>query len=437
MELMEQIVSRTNIQRAVEKVRANKGTSGIDGIKVNDLGGFMRQNWERIRSELLGGTYKPQAVKGVKIPKKNGKTRLLGIPTVIDRVIQQAISQVIMPMWEKDFHPHSYGFRPERSTQQAADKALDFINNEKRNFIISLDLSQFFDTVNHDKLMGLLRKKITDKRVLSLIRKFLVTGILLGEELLKREKGTPQGSPLSPLLANILLNVLDWETEKRGISFVRYADDIYIFSRSHLSARRNLHRIKKFITNKLDLVVNMEKTKIVKPKHLRILGFTLVQNFRKGAKGFMLKIDPENWEELKYKLKEITRKTAGMSIQERIDKILPLMRGFVNYYRKATGYEKYKALDAWIRNRLRYCIWHDWKQPQKRAKGLRKLGVKPRLSYQYANTRMGGWAVAQSPIMKTTVTEKVLQKKGYLSFTDYYISLKYPLPKSQLSFTFL
>ena len=156
-----------------------------------------------------------------------------------------------------------------------------------------------------------------------------------------------------------------------------------------------------------------------------------------GAKGFMLKIDPENWEELKYKLKEITRKTAGMSIQERIDKILPLMRGFVNYYRKATGYEKYKALDAWIRNRLRYCIWHDWKQPKKRAKGLRKLGVKPRLSYQYANTRMGGWAVAQSPIMKTTVTEKVLQKKGYLSFTDYYISLKYPLPKSQLSFTFL
>lgn len=434
---MEQIVSRTNIQRAVEKVRANKGTSGIDGIKVNDLEGFMRQNWERIRSELVAGTYLPQAVKGVKIPKKNGKFRLLGIPTVMDRVIQQAINQVIMPLWEMDFHPQSYGFRPQRSTQQAADKALHFINEEKRNFIISLDLSQFFDTVNHDKLMGLLRKKITDKRVLSLIRKFLVTGIFMGEELLKREKGTPQGSPLSPLLANILLNELDWELEKRGISFVRYADDIYIFARSHLSARRNLHRVKKFITNKLKLVVNMKKTQIVKPKNLRILGFTLVQNFKKGAKGFMLKIDPENWEELKYKLKEITRKTAGMSITERLEKINPLVRGFVNYYRKATGYEKYKALDAWVRARLRYCIWHDWKRPKKRKQSLIKLGVKPRLAGQYANTRMGGWAVAQSPILKTTITEKVLQKKGYISFTDYYLSLKFPQPKSQLTITFL
>ena len=181
----------------------------------------------------------------------------------------------------------------------------------------------------------------------------------------------------------------------------------------------------------------MDKTKIVKPKHLRILGFVLVQNFRKGSKGFILKIDPENWKELKHKLKEITRKTAGWSIQERIDKINPLMRGFVNYYRKATGYEKYKSLDGWLRNRLRYCIWHDWKRPRKRAEGLRKLGVKPRLALQYAYTRMGGWAVAQSPIMKTSITEKVLQRKRYQSFTDYYISIKYPLAKSQLSFTFL
>lgn len=268
MELMEQVVSFRNISRAVEKVMANKGTSGIDGLKVNDLPAYMAANWEQIKAQLLSGTYVPQTVRGVEIPKPNGKKRLLGIPTVMDRVIQQAVNQVIMPIWEKDFSPYSYGFRPNKSAHDALLQAKDYINQD-RKFIISLDLEKFFDKVNHDKLMGLIRRKITDIRLLSLIRKFLKTGILIGGNMEKRETGTPQGSPLSPLLSNILLNELDKEMAKRGLCFVRYADDVNIFLKSHTSARRVLHRISKFIEQKLKLPINTSASSVTigqKPK---------------------------------------------------------------------------------------------------------------------------------------------------------------------------
>jgi RNA-directed DNA polymerase len=285
--------------------------------------------------------------------------------------------------------------------------------------------------------MNLVRQKVKDKTVLTLIRKFLNTGIMKGEEYEKREQGTPQGSPLSPLLANILLNELDWEMEKRGLKFVRYADDITIFQQSHTAARRVLSKIRDFIERKLKLSVNMDKTKIVKPNKLEILGFCFVPAYKKGDRGWILAISKKSWINLKFKLKEITRKTAGLSVRERIAEINTLMRGWVNYFRKGTGYQKFKTLDAWVRHRLRYCIWHDWKKPKKREKSLIKLGVNPSLAAAYARTQMGGWAVAQSPIMKTTVTEKVLQKVGYQSFLDYYLSLKYKQPKSQTTLNFL
>jgi RNA-directed DNA polymerase len=436
MVTMQDVLSIRNIQLAVKKVKSNKGTSGIDGVKVTELDAFMTENWGRIKVELLNGTYKPQAVRGVEIPKGNGKTRLLGIPTVMDRVIQQALNQVLMSIWEQLFHPNSYGFRPNKSAQQAVLKAKDYIN-EERKFIISLDLEKFFDKVNHDKLMNLVRQKVKDKTVLTLIRKFLNTGIMKGEEYEKREQGTPQGSPLSPLLANILLNELDWEMEKRGLKFVRYADDITIFQQSHTAARRVLSKIRDFIERKLKLSVNMDKTKIVKPNKLEILGFCFVPAYKKGDRGWILAISKKSWENLKFKLKEITRKTAGLSVRERIAEINTLMRGWVNYFRKGTGYQKFKTLDAWLRHRLRYCIWHDWKKPKKREKSLIKLGVEPSKAAGYARTQMGGWAVAQSPIMKTTVTEKVLQRIGYQSFLDYYLSLKYKQPKSQTTLNFL
>lgn len=436
MTLMEQILSPKNVLRAVERVRANKGTSGVDGVKVTDLDTFMAANWERIKAELQSGTYQPQTVRGVEIPKPNGKTRLLGIPTVMDRVIQQAISQVIMPIWENEFSAFSYGFRPNKSAHDALHQAKKYINQD-RKFIIMLDLEQFFDKVNHDKLMGLIRSKIADKNVLKVIRSFLKTGILIGGNVEKRETGTPQGSPLSPLLSNILLHQLDLEMEKRQLKFVRYADDITVFVRSHTAARRVLHKLTQFIETKLKLPVNKEKTKIVKPKNLEILGHAFVPAYKKGDKGWILAVSKKSWESLKYKIKQITRKTKGLSFDERIQKLNALMRGWVNYYRFATGYQKYKDLDGWVRNRLRYCIWHDWKKPQKREKSLKKLGIKPSLAAAYARTQKGGWAVAQSPIMLTSVTLKALEKRGYHSFTDYYISLKFPQPKNQTSLTFL
>lgn len=435
MELLEEVVSFRNISRAVEKVMSNRGTAGIDGLKVNDLPAYMAANWEQIKAQLLNGTYVPQTVRGVEIPKPNGKKRLLGIPTVMDRVIQQAVNQVLMPIWEKDFSPYSYGFRPNKSAHHALLQAKDYIN-ENRKFIISLDLEKFFDKVNHDKLMGLIRRKITDKRLLSLIRKFLKTGILIGGNLEKREKGTPQGSPLSPLLSNILLNELDQEMTKRGLCFVRYADDVNIFLKSHTSARRVLHHISKFIEQKLKLPINRDKTKIVKPKNFTFLGHSFVPAYKKGDKGWILAISKQSWTQLKYKIKQITRKTTGVSLTTRIEQLNALMRGWVNYFRLATGYQKFKDLDSWARNRLRYCIWHDWKKPKKRQKALIQLGIKPYLAARYARTQLGGWAVAQSPIMLTSVTIKALQKRGYQSFSDYYVSLKFSQPKNQTYMSF-
>lgn len=292
--------------------------------------------------------------------------------------------------------------------------------------VIDLDLKSFFDRVNHDKLMALLRQKITDKVLLRLIRRYLQSGMLLGGVVSSRAEGTPQGGPLSPLLSNILLNQLDKELEKRGHRFVRYADDCSIFLRSYRAAARVKAGITRFLENKLHLEVNEKKTKICRPVHFELLGYGFVPTYKKGERGkYNLRVASKSWKRLKLKIKAITRKTSPISFEERILKLNRLMRGWVQYFKLATGYQKLKDLDAWIRCRLRYCIWKQWKKPRRRYRAFVQLGVNHEWARKFAGSRKGGWAIACSPIMGVTVTEERLRQKGYIPFLEYYLSVKY------------
>lgn len=423
MALLERILSRSNLARAYDQVLRNRGSSGVDGVEVYDLANYLHDNWLRIKARIETGTYHPQAVLGVEIPKPNGGTRLLGIPTVIDRLIQQAIHQVLSPLWENDFSAHSYGFRPGRNAQQAVLQAQTYINEGCQD-IIDLDLKSFFDEVNHDILMSLLRQKVKDVRLLKLIRRYLQAGLLLGGVMTPRPKGTPQGGPLSPLLSNILLNELDQELLHRSLRFVRYADDCSIFLRSLRSARRVKESITRFIEGKLRLKVNEEKTGIRRPVRFELLGYGFVPTYRKGERGkYNLRVSPKVFKRLKLKIKVITRKTSPMSFGERIDRLNKLVRGWVNYFKLANTWRKLKELDSWVRNRLRYCIWKQWKKPDRRRRAFIQLGIPPNQAYAWSRSRMSGWAIACSPIMRTTVTVERLQKRGYLSFTDYYLKI--------------
>lgn len=358
----------------------------------------------------------------------------MGIPTVMDRLVQQSIYQVLSPMWEKCFSVFSYGFRPKRSAQDALQQAVTYINSG-RQWVIDLDLKSFFDRVNHDKLMDLISRKVADKTLLRLIRRYLRSGIMEGGTVKPRTEGTPQGGPLSPLLSNILLDELDKELEKRGHKFVRYADDCSIFLKSKSAAERVLASIGRFLEKKLHLEVNQEKTKIVRPVNFTLLGHGFVPTYKKGERGqYRLSIAKTSWERLKRKIREITRKTTPKPVQERIEALNQLMRGWVNYFKHATGYQKFKDLDAWIRCRLRYCIWKQWKRPRRRLRAFLQLGVEASWARRFAYSRMGGWAIACSPIMGTTVTEARLRQKGYIPFLEYYLDVKYdnkaePKPK--------
>lgn len=425
MALLDRTLSRSNLMRAYKQVVGNRGSSGVDGMEVTDLADYLHQNWLRIKTEIEAGAYRPQAVLGVEIPKPNGGTRLLGIPTVIDRLIQQAIHQVLSPLWEGDFCPYSYGFRPGRNAQQAVLQARTYINEGNQD-IIDLDLKSFFDEVHHDLIMSLLRQKVKDERLLKLIRRYLQAGLLVGGVMTPRPKGTPQGGPLSPLLSNILLNELDQELMRRGLCFVRYADDCSIFLRSPRSARRVKRSITKFIEERLRLKVNEEKTGIRRPVRFELLGYGFVPTYRKGEKGkYNLRVSPKSFQRLKLKIKALTRKTSPMNFAERINRLNALVRGWTHYFKLASTWRKLKELDPWVRSRLRYCIWKQWKKPDRRRKNFIRLGISPDQAYAWSRSRMGGWAIACSPIMKTTVTVERLQKRRYMSFTDYYLKLIY------------
>jgi len=422
--LMSAVLSGLNLRQSLKQVVSNKGAGGVDGMSVEELPKHLSRNLHRLKSELMDGTYRPQSVKGVSIPKPNGGKRLLGIPTVTDRFIQQAIHQVLSRLYEREFSEFSYGFRPNRSAHDALAKANEHIN-AGYDEVIDLDLKSFFDHVNHDKLMGLLRRRISDRSLLRLIRRYLQSGILMDKTLQARREGTPQGGPLSPLLSNILLNELDKELEKRGHRFIRYADDVSIFVRSKRAAERVLESITRFLNRKLLLEVNEEKTSICRPINFKLLGHGFVPIYKKGVRGqYRLSIAKKSWERLKMKIKFITRKTSPIPFAERIDHLNELMRGWVHYFKNATGYQKLKDLDGWIRSRLRYCIWKMWKRPKRRLRAFLQLGMSPSWARRFAYSRRGGWRLSCSPVMKMTVTEERLRQRGYIPFLEYYLKVR-------------
>ena len=418
--MIEQVLNQRNVMKAYRQVLRNKGSAGVDGMSVKELYKHLTNNRERIESELRQGKYQPQAILGVEIPKSNGKTRLLGIPTVTDRLLQQAVAQVVAIRFEMEFEDYSYGFRPNRNAQQAVLKAQEYINSGYQH-IVDIDLKSFFDEVDHCILLQLLYRKIKCPPTLRLIRKWLRTPIMINGKLVKRRKGVPQGSPLSPLLSNIMLNELDKEMERQGLRYVRYADDFSIYTKSYRAARKTGNNIYLFLKDKLKLPINREKSGIRRPVNFTILGFCFVPTYVKGDKGkYQLVVSDKSWKSLKQKLKTITRKTTPCTFDERIHKLKEVQRGWLQYFRMASIQVKLRDLDGWLRNRLRYCIWHHWKKPERKRKNFISLGVDQDHAYSWSRTRMGGWAVAQSPMLVTTITLERLKMRGYEAMLFYY-----------------
>ncbi len=418
--MIEQIIHPKNMHRACKHVVQNGGSAGVDGMPVNELKQYVQTHRIAIATCIVNGKYLPQAIKGVSIPKSNGKTRLLGIPTVIDRWLQQSVAQAIAPRFEQEFTVHSYGFRPNKN---AHDCILQSQKNIQEGYqhIVDIDLKNFFDEVEHSVLLQLLYRKVKCPITLRLIRKWLRAPIEINGKLTKRRKGVPQGSPLSPLLSNIMLHELDKYLEANGHKSVRYADDFSIYCKSRSKAQETGNKVYLFLKHKLKLSINREKSGIRKPSQFSILGYHYVPTYEKGSKGkYQMVVAEKGWKKLKATLKEITKKTAPRSISERIAQLKIVQQGWINYFRMASMQAKLKAIDSWVRNRLRYCIWHDWKKPERKRKNLMQLGVSPQHAYAFSRTRKGGWAVAQSPILTTTITLKRLQQRGYQSMLEYY-----------------
>jgi RNA-directed DNA polymerase len=424
--MIEQILTRKNLLQAMCKVQKNHGSAGVDHMPVTKLSELRSIDKEVLTEKVRSGKYLPQPILGVEIPKGNGKTRLLGIPTVTDRLLQQAVLQVINARFEYEFSESSFGFRPNKNLQQAVLKAQGYIN-EGFQYIVDIDLKTFFDEVDHCYLLQLLYRKIKCRETLRLIRKWLRSPIQINGKLVKRRKGVPQGSPLSPLLSNIMLHELDRELERQGLRFIRYADDFSIYVKTKATARKVGNNIFKFLKTKLKLSINREKSGIRRPVHFTCLGFGFVPTYVKGEKGkYQLVVSEKSWEKLKQKLKTITRKTTPMSFDERIEKLNEVQRGWVNNFRMASIHGKLKELDGWLRNRLRYCIWHHWKKPERKRKNLIRLGVDAEHAYAWSRSRMGGWAIAQSPILGTTITIDRLKMRGYVSLLEIYSKIGLP-----------
>jgi group II intron reverse transcriptase/maturase len=420
MELIEEVLRAGNLTEASKEVIRNKGAGGVDKMYVEDLKEYLDKNRDFLTDQIRKSAYIPQPIRGKEIPKGNGKFRTLGIPTVIDRMLQQAVLRVIMPHYEYKFSDCSYGFRPQRNAHQAIQKSLEYINSGYQD-IVEIDLKGFFDEVDHVLLLQILYRKIKCKATMTLLRRWLRVPIEQNGVLVKRRKGVPQGSPISPLLSNIVLHELDAYMENKGMKFVRYADDFSIYCPTKSEAKFQGNEVFKFLRDKLKLPINREKSGIRRPVNFQILGYGFVPTYRKGEKGkYQLIVTKKRWKTLKAKLKQLTRKTTPISLDKRIEKLNQVTRGWVNYFKYASISQKLIKIDGWLRNRLRYCIWTDWKKPERKRKNLIRLGVDFEMAYAWSRTRMGGWAVAQSPILGTTITLARLNRKGYVSMERLY-----------------
>ena len=413
--LMEKVADPLNLQRAYRKVRANNGSGGVDGMEVKELGKWLSGNWEKLQADLLQCKYKPSAVRGVSIPKPQGGYRQLGIPTVKDRLIQQAIHQVLIERYECIFSDNSYGFRPSRNAHQALKRAAEYAS-EGRRYVIDLDLEKFFDEVNHDRLLWLLSTRIGDKRLLKLINEFVRSGILTGGLSSQRTKGTPQGSPLSPLLSNIVLDELDKELERRGHHYVRYADDVKIFVSSEQAAIRVKSSISKYIEKKMQLKVNQAKSRVCKSQELNFLGHSILWKGRLG-------LSQQSEDRLKRKVRQITRRNRGISIEQMIKELRKSLEGWLLYFRYATMKGKMERIDGWIKRKLRCHRLKQCKRTIGIVRWLRKLHVEERLCWRTALSGKGWWRLANSPALSMGMSNEWFYLHGYFSLHNNYQAL--------------
>ena len=413
--LLEQILGRDNMNRAYKRVKSNKGAHGVDEMSTDDLLKYLIENGEQIKQEIRAGKYKPNPVRRVEIPKDDGKKRPLGIPTVVDRVIQQSIAQVLSPIYEQQFSEYSYGFRPNRSAHGAIRKCQENID-EGYKYVVDMDLEKFFDTVNQSKLIEVLSRTIKDGRVISLIHKYLRAGVVIKHSYKETEEGVPQGGPLSPLLSNIILNELDEELTNRGHRFVRYADDLMIFCKSRRAAERTLAKILPFIEGKLFLKVNKAKTTVDYVGKVKFLGMAFYQSKGKAR----VRIHPKSVAKMRNRIRQLTSRSNGWSNETRIERLKQYIRGWVNYFKIADIKTLLKETDEWMRRRIRMIYWKQWKRVRARFKMLKQYGIGEQKSWEYANTRKGYWRVSSSPILTKSLGNEMLKKLGYLFFSDYF-----------------
>ena len=430
-DLMEKILERGNLNKAYQRVKSNNGAPGIDGMTVEEALPWLMEHKEELLESIRGGWFKPNPVRRKEIPKPDGGVRKLGIPTVIDRIVQQAIAQVLVPLYEPKFIDGSYGYRPNKSAQMAIQKVKEYAE-EGYKYAVQLDLSKYFDTLNHALLINLLRQTIKDERVIQLIKKYLKSGVMENgvcvkteegsPQGVKTEEGSPQGGPLSPLLANIYLNEFDHEFENRGVKVIRYADDIVLLAKSQRATERLLETSTRYLEEKLKLTVNREKSKAVSVaaiRNFKFLGFALGRD----KNGYYIRVHAKSLKKAKQKLRELTSRSQGRNVRKVMGNLKTYMTGWLAYFGIASMKSTMSEWNGWLRRRIRMYIWKQWKKPRTRVQNLIKLGMEPWKAYRNGNTRKGYWAVAKSGILTQTITDKRLAQAGYYSILDRYESL--------------
>jgi RNA-directed DNA polymerase len=413
--LWELLLSRGNLAEALRRVEQNAGAPGIDGMSSKELRPWLYDQWPEVRSALDAGTYRPQPVRRVMIPKPSGGLRKLGVPAAVDRLICQAIAQVLTPIFDPQFHPHSFGYRPGRSAHQAVERARQFINDDAA-WCADFDLDSFFDRVQHDALMARVARRVDDKRVLGLIRRYLEAGVMDGGLVHWSEEGTPQGSPLSPLLSNVMLDDLDWELERRGHRFVRYADDVTVYVKSERAGQRVMASISEYVERRLKLKVSRQKSAVDLAKKRPLLGFRFFGRDREVK----VRIDPSARKRVKDRLRQLTSRKRGVSMERRIEEINRYTVGWTNYYALADTPSVFEGLDTWLRRRLRQVRWKEWKRPRTRERKLKTLGIPKREAREWSYSRKGYWRISGSPVLSRALPNAYWVRQGLKGFADPY-----------------